>query len=257
MEENLAALVDGGTNERKQAATGLVTQVAANRSAREAGREPPFEAPADFLDRLEAAWRAMGADDNPYLRFALAKTLQEHGDPGVRGKLEELLALDGGRDPDAEVRLLSLLELGVLGDPAAAPAVIAFLEAPDHGLRVAAASALQSLPTEASVTALRGVLGDPELDVRGMAAISLSHLGDASGAAVLADLTDPATFEAVRAAEPRKYADPRLVQNARVRAVQALARLGRAEDQELLRRLAQGDADPAVREAAMRALPER
>ena len=257
MEENLATLVDGGTNERKQAAVRLVSQVAENRRARELGREPPFEAETGFLERLQEAWRAMGADDNPHLRFALAKTLQEHGDPDVLAKLRELLALDGEADSDGQVRFVSLIELGVLADPRGAPDAIPFLQHADPGLRQAAAIALQSLPGEASVEALKGALGDPELEVRGMAAISLTHLGDASGAAVLADLTDPATYEAVRAVQPRKYADPGLVRRSRVLAVQALARLARPEDRELFRRLSSEEEDPEVREAAMEALPGR
>jgi len=257
MEENLQALVQGGANERQQAAVSLSAQVVENRRAREEGREPPWPSGPGFLDQLQQAWDALGPEGNQNLRMGLAKALQEHGDPGAREKLEGFLALTDAEDEGGQLRFTALLELGRLGDPRSAPAVIPFLDQPDPLLRQGAASALQSLPGAATVEALEGVLGDPSLELRGMAAISLSHLGSAAGAHVLVDLVDPATYEAIRAVEPRKYADPTLVQNSRVYAVQALARLGRDEDLGLLRGLAEDDRDPAVREAAMRALRER
>ena len=63
---------------------------------------------------------------------------------------------------------------------------------------------------------------------------------------------DAATYEAIHAEDPTKYADPKLVQNNRIRALEALARLGRPEDMELFLRLCDDEPDPAVREAAMK-----
>ena len=88
----------------------------------------------------------------------------------------------------------------------------------------------------------------------GQAAVSLSHMGDARGAAVLAELADPASYAAVHAQEPAKYASKKVVADSRQRAVAALARLGRAEDRPLFERLAANDDDPIVRETAMKAL---
>ena len=257
LEENLQVLIHGGTNERQQAAVSLSAQVVENRQAREQGRELPWEADEDFLDQLQGAWDAMGPDDNPNLRLAVAKALQEYGDPEARAKLEGFLELTDDVDGDGQLRFYALLELGQLGDPRAAAAVIPFLASADPLLQQGAASALQSMPGPDTVEALKGVLGASSLELRGMAAISLSHLGDASGAHVLLDLVDPDTYTAIQADNPRKYADPRLVQNSRIYAVQALARLNRDEDLDLLKRIADGDADPEVREAAMRAVRDR
>jgi HEAT repeat protein len=135
--------------------------------------------------------------------------------------------------------------------------VIPFLDHPDRYLQQAAAAALQTMPSPASVEALEGVLGDPSLELRGMAAISLSHLGSGAGATVLIDLIDAETYARARAADPSKYGDAALVQNNRIRAVEALARLGRSQDRSVFERLVADDRDPAVREAAMRALADR
>jgi HEAT repeat protein len=257
MAENLDQLVHGGMNGRQQAAVSLSAQVVKNREARLAGTEPPYETPPDFLEQLQGAWGLMLEDDNPTLRLALAKVLVEHGDPEAREKLVAFLRLPDADDDDGQIRFGALMALGNLGDVAAAEDVLPFLEHPDPYLRQGAASALQGLPGEASIEGLKGVLGDPSLELRGMAAISLSHLGDPSGADVLVDLIDPATYEAIRQGDPRKYADGQLVQNNRIHALRALARLGRAEDDALLEGLAADDADPSVREVAMRALQDR
>jgi hypothetical protein len=255
--ENLRQLVEGGMNGRQQAAVSLGAQVVANRQALQAGREPPWETPPDFLSQLQAAWKAMLDDDNQTLRLALAKVLVEYEDPGAREKLVQFLQLTEEDDDDGQIRFGALMALGNIGDVAAVPAILPFLEHPDPYLRQGAASALQGLPGEASIAGLEGVLGDPSLELRGMAAISLSHLGSPAGATVLLDLIDPGTYEDIRRDDPLKYVDPQLVQNSRVYAVLALARLERAEDVPLLERLAEEDGDPAVREAAMLGLRDR
>ncbi len=251
--ENLHTVIHGGANQRKQAALSLVAQVMANHERALAGREPRFDPGPDFLGDLQRAWEATAEDGNLHIRLALARVLVIYEDPGVQQKLVELLHLPEGRDDDGRIRFGALEVLGTLGDPATAPEVIPFLDHPDLYLQLAAAAALQAMPAEASVEALKGVLDDPSLELRGMAAISLSHLRDASGAAVLLELIDPGIYVAIHRAEPRKYADDRIVQNSRIRALQALARLGRAEDAPVLEQLAADEPDPAVREAAMRA----
>jgi HEAT repeat protein len=135
--------------------------------------------------------------------------------------------------------------------------VIPFLGHEDPYLHLAAASALQAMPGEATLVALRGALGSPSFELRGMAAVSLSHLGDPAGVEVLRDLVDPEVYLAIRRDEPRKYADARLIQHNRVLGVQGLARLGLPEDLPLLERIADGDEDLTVREAALRVLRDR
>jgi hypothetical protein len=257
MAENLDQLVNGGMNGRQQAAVSLSAQVVKNRLARLSGDELPHPTPPDFLAQLQTAWELMVEDDNQTLRLALAKVLVEHGDPGARDKLVQFLQLPESEDEDGQVRFGALMALGNLGQEGVAADVLPFLDHADAYLRQGAASALQGLPGQASIDGLKGVLGDPSLELRGMAAISLSHLGDPSGAAVLLDLIDPATYEAIKRDDPRKYAAAGLVQNSRIHAVRALARLGRAEDLGRFEQLAADDADPEVREAAMLALRDR
>jgi HEAT repeat protein len=234
----------------------LVIQVMENHEAAQAGEPLPWPQDPDFLAQLQDAWERTAEDENLHIRLALARVLAVYEDPEILPKLTWFLELEDDLDPDSQIRFGALEALGMLADPSAVPAVIPFLEHEDLYLRLAAAAALQALPGPESVTALKGVLDAPELELRGMAAISLSHLGDASGAHVLVDLIDPGTYEAIRLEEPEKYTDARLVQNNRIRAVQALARLGRPEDGARLQALAEGDEDPAVREAAMIALQD-
>jgi len=257
LSENLRSMVEGGANQRQQAAVNLVIQVMENYEAALRGEERPWEEAPDLLAQLQGAWELTGEDDNLHIRLALARVLAVYEDPVILPKLTWFLELDDEQDPDGQIRFGAMEAMGMLADPAAAATVIPFLGHEDLYLRLAAAAALQALPGPESVAALKGVLAAPELELRGMAAISLSHLGDPSGAHVLLDLIDPGTYEAVRAEEPLKYTDARLVQNNRIRAVQALARLGRPEDGALLEALAEGDQDPAVREAAMIALRDR
>ena len=60
--------------------------------------------------------------------------------------------------------------------------------------------------------------------------------------------------EAERARDPREYARLEVVRGNRVRALEGLARLGRAEDRDFFEELAAAAEDLEVREAAMRAL---
>jgi len=253
LEENLSAMVSGGTNERKQATISLVAQVLENEQMAREGKQPLWEVGDEFLSSLQQAWEDTEQEENLNLRLALARVLAHYGDPEVRGKLEFLLAVPDEDDPDGQVRFGALEALAVLADPAAAPAVIPFLDHSDSYLRMGAAAALQALPGEDTVAALRGLLGDSDLALRGMAAISLSHLGDDAGHAVLLDLVDQATYAAIQAQDSSKYNDPNLVQNNRIRALQALARLGHPADLALFTQLADGESDLRVREAAMRA----
>jgi HEAT repeat protein len=257
LEENLDRAVHGGANESQQAAASLASQVVKNYEAVAQGLERPFKAGPEYRSKLEAAWKELEeSGGNPNIRFVVAQALAEQGDEQALDKLASLLRVPDEEDSQGALRFNALLALSRLHDPRAAVHVIPFLRHSDPYLRQGAAMALQSMPSPESAAALRGVLDDPSLELRGMAAISLTHLGDPSGAPVLRELIRPGTYAAIRAAEPdsRKYADPKLVQSNRVTAVRALARLGLSEDRALFEELSKSDADPAVREAAMRGL---
>jgi HEAT repeat protein len=254
LSENLERAVHGGSKEREQAAVSLVAQAVENSQAQARGDPYPWKASPSFVSDLQEAWRSTEGDDALLIRLALAQLSAQFGDPEAFEKLAWFLELSDAQDPEGKLRGPALVALSWLGDPRAAERVIPYLRHADPYLRQSAAAALQRLPGPATVEALRAALDDPSLEFRGMAAISLSHLGDPSGSAVLRELVDPATFAAEHEREPRKWAGGELIQQTRLQAVRALGRLEREEDRALLRRLADGDEDPAVREAAMRAL---
>jgi len=254
MEENLRTAIEGGANERKQAALSLAAQALENAVAASENRSAPWPAPPDFLARLQRAWEELPVDDDPHLRLVLAQLLTQQGDPGALDKLEAVLATSDSEDPEGEVRVYAMLAMTWLDDERAAQILAPFLGHSDPFLRQSAAGALQGVPGEASRAALRGVLGAPDLELRGQAAISLATLGDPAGADVLRELVRAETFLSDGLREAGKFQDERSVHKARLEGVQGLARLGLAEDRPLFEELAAGDPDHAVREAAMRAL---
>ena len=254
LEQNLERMLHGGKNERAQAAFNLVNQVLANRTALAEGRAPEFSVEPGFQAQLRAAWSELAQDDNAYRPLAVAMLMSELGDPEAPAHLAELLALSPERDPQGELRFLTLRYAGALANPELAEPVIAQLDDADEGLRSMAAIALQRLDAPGTRPALRALLSEPGLVLRANAALSLSHLGDAAGAALLADLARPEIYAEARAADPAGvvFANPRDVRRARIEAVEALARLGR--ERELLEELARAEADLDVRAAALAAV---
>ncbi len=251
IQENLERVIQGGANERKQAALSLAAQVAENRRAVAEGREPVWGVRGDLLGELRRAWDALPSDDNPHIRLALAQLAAGYGDPDSLAKLSGFLALPESEDPRGELRAQAMVGLSWLGDPRAADSLAPFLNHPDPFLRQAAAAALQRVPGNRSLEALRGLLADPSLELRGQAAISLSCLGDPAGAAVLLELLRPESYAQVRAEDPRKFKSAGQVHETRLEALRALARLARPEDRPVIESLAAGDLDPTIREAAM------
>lgn len=247
--ENLERMVRGGANEREQAAFNLVRQLRASAE----GLEQEWDLGPTFLEEVRRAWGRTEEDDLA-IRFVLAQVLAQSGDPQGVERLIELLGTPDELDPDGRIRFDVLVALQRLEAVGAAPHVLRYLEHPDLGLRVVAASALGAMPGPASRDALRGLLDDPVLEVRGTAAVSLSRLGDDGGARVLVDLAGLDVYEAVRREEPRKYASAQVVRENRIRAIEALARLDRPADRILFEALAADDPDLEVREAAQRAL---
>ncbi|MFM7297864.1 MAG: HEAT repeat domain-containing protein [Planctomycetota bacterium] len=255
IEDNLRRVVDGGLNERKQAAMSLVSQALENQRARAAGSPEPWPVGPEFVDRLGRAWEDVSKDADPTARqLAIAQLSALYGDPAAFDRLSIFLDATNEQDPDGQLRVSALMGLSWLADERAAARIIPLLDSQESFLRQTAAAVLQNLPGAATQEALAKLLVDPALELRGQAAISLSHLGDLRGAAVLRELVDPASYATVQSAEPQKFASERLVESTRLHAVAALGRLNRPEDRALLEAVAEDDASLQVREAAMRAL---
>ena len=252
--ENLDRVVNGGQAERKQAAFNMVRQIAENRQAELDGRDAPWPIDPSFKDSLRRAWDSTSAED-PAIRLVLASLLAQLEDPQGVPSLIALLDTPQVDDPDGGIKFNALATLGSLGDPRAEASAVRILQSGDDpGLRAVAAIALQRIPGEAGAQALRGALDDPVFEVRANAAIALSMRGDPAAARVLVDLLDRKVYESEHGRDAAKFSKATRISEARVAAVEALARLRRAEDRQEIVRVADQDDDLAVREAAMKAL---
>lgn len=264
-EENLSRMLDGGKNERRQASFNLVRQILEREAALARGEPAPFELTPAFGERLAAAFDSSDlADKDQYEQaFLCARVLFELGEPGGLERLFTLADASDAADPDGFVRFTLLSSLGAWAErlepgqrERAGALLVRFVDDTDPGLVRAAAMSLQKFPGDASVAALRGLLGSSELDLRGQAAISLSHLGDASGDGVLVEMLAPEAYARAHAAQPNKFSRAAEISQARVKAVQALARLDKPEHRERLAALSRDEADLGVREAAIQALAQ-
>jgi hypothetical protein len=262
IEQNLRRVQFGGANEREQALLHLVQQVEQNWMAIQAGEPLPWPAEGDLVAELERTWEATPREEASF-RYVLAAALLQQDAPGALAKMLECLEYSDAEDPTGRVRHSALIGLASRADTLTEAertrvreAILPFVEDDDLGLQIAAAGALRGFPSEPTVAALRGLLTDGSIELRGTAAVSLSHLGDASGADVLWELVDHETFDRARAADDTKFREEALVQAIRVKAVESLVRLARPEDVERLRRLAEDEPDLEVREAAMVGLGE-
>ena len=254
IEANLDRMLNGGKNEREQAAFALVRQIEENREARARGTAETWTVGPDFPARLRSAWVELDTSGDVELALMVATLMADLGDPEGVEHLASYLDLDETQDRDGRLRFLALRTLSGVGTPELAPRVIPLLEGEDRGLAVLAAAALQRMPGEESVAALREALSAGELDLRGTAAISLSHLGDDSGAALLTDLAGLELYEAANAADSSAFPRARDVRVFRILAVEALARLDRPGDRTFLEGMAADEPDIEVREAALRAV---
>jgi len=256
--ENLARLLHGGFNERKQAAFNLVRQVLEYRSASAQGAKPEWEIDASFLPELRSAREEVGelhsSKDVP-IPLVLSSLLAQLGEPEGVQQLAEMTALTDELDPEREYRMYAAMTLGALGPEldasgreTAARALIRLLDGEDPALVLVAIAGLQTLPAPETIPALRGMLASRALEQRASAALSLAALGDASGRAVLEEMLTLAPYEEERRSDQRKWPVPR-VSESRCKALAALRALG-VLGEELLRGLAEDD-DPNVRKAAL------
>lgn len=261
-QDNLNRMVQGGANESKQAAFNLVRQLQENlqveraNAARELGEldgepeELPWVIDATMLPQVHAAWNRFGEDAFEE-RYVLALLLHHLDDDSGLERIEEMLGMPDTVENAGQNRYNLLIALGLIGDPETAAMIRPFLADEDPGLALAAALALQRMPGEENEAALREVLGASDLALRGQAAISLSHLGDPTGADVLRAMLEPEVYEAERAVHPERWTKGVDVRRARMNAAAGLVRLGLPEDRELLERMSREDADPEVRGAIL------
>ena len=263
--ENLDRLLNGGFNERKQAAFNLVRQVLDYRRASAQGETPEWEIDASFLPELRNA-RAqvaeLGSPADVPIPLVLSSLLAQLGEGEGVAQLAELTELSDELDPAREYRMYAAMTLGAIGSELAsherelaARALIALRETPDGALVQVAIARLHKMPGPDTNAALRGMLVSSRLEQRASAALSLATLRDPGGKVVLEEMLELAPYEAERAADPRRW-PPQRVSESRTKALEALVALGVPPSAEELRRLAGADPDPNFRAALGRVADE-
>jgi hypothetical protein len=254
---NLERILNGGSNERRQALYDLVAQLGENHRAQREGRPAPHAIDSGFLDRVRGVADELG-DKNPEIRLTLGIALSTlEREEGTR-ILSELLELDDAADPEGRTRFYALMNLGLVGDDKAARAILPYLQHEDEGLRTVAAGALQGVRGEGVREGLLAALDDGSFEVRLTAALSLSKLEppESAAAPLLRASLDPEVFREENRRDSAKYRRAELVSEVRVLVVAALARLGLEEDRALLEGLLE-DSDLRVVAAAREVLTRR
>ena len=259
--DNLEKLLNGGYNERQQAAFGLVGQILEAQHARREGREPEWASTrASCPGFVRPSTGPASSRDPRTSRFPTSwpPSWPQMGDPEGVQRMIELTRLSEVVDPGADYRLKAAFTLGAVGgdlaEPerlAAAAALISLLEGTDDGLVLVAAAGLQNLPGPRTTESLEGLLNSSRLDHRLQAALSLAQLGSAAGAGVLEALVHTEPYEQERASDPARWA-PQRVSESRRKALEALLSLDRRPDAAQLELWAESDPDPHMREIARR-----
>lgn len=140
------------------------------------GCEVPASLSAAPLINFAKISETDGLDQLRQYRQALNSLIHELDE--TRPLLQHLRELD---DPHHEIRERAAHELGEIGDPTAAKALIQILDDPDADVRFAVAEALGELRSEAAMKPLMRRLEDEDPDVCAAAAVALGKIG----------LTDP------------------------------------------------------------------
>lgn len=146
----------------------------------------------------------------PELRGAVAEALGGIGGP------EAIQALRAARqDPDPYVRLKIAVELARAGDEEALTTINTALRSQVGDIRVIAAETFRDQPTEASITALRSALSDPNPLTRARAAALLGNTDEATGTLTeLMNSENPTVRdEAARAVENRARVNLALIRS--------------------------------------------
>ena len=176
------------------------------------------------------------------VRRYLVLVLGKLGDPAAAPAL--LAAVD---DPDPETRLYAVWALGVLRDRAALPKVIEASQSDDAGMRKMAAYVLGQIGDKGAVARLRVLAEDRAADVRWNAAIALAELNDRSGLPVLR------TMIAREALASQATLSSDQAETAMVSAFKALALLKDMDSLPAIEKAAREDPNLRVRAAAQRA----
>jgi HEAT repeat protein len=227
--------VRGGTaNRRWQAAFEL---------SRSLGNLPPEERASLTAETLRIFEGLSGKrpDDAPVRRYLVL----------VLGRLGEHSAVPAlqaaASDPDPDTRLYAVWALGRIGDSSAVDTVLASSQSEDAGARKMAAYVLGQLGDPRANPRLQVLAEDKVADVRWNAAIALAELGDRSGLPVLRSMIDREAL----ARQATLSSDQ--AEAAMVNALKALALLKDSETLPQIEKLAKGDPNLRVRDAARRA----
>ena len=263
--ENLERLLQGGFNERQQAAFNLVRQVLEEKHGARGEDQAGWDIDATFLPDLRAALEATGVPESEKevaIPLVLASLMAQLGDAEGAERLAAMTRLEAGLDPEGQYRMYAAWTLGAIGQTlpeearlAAAETLIGLLESPDEGLVLVATAGLQNLPSPGTRAALGGMLGSRSLDQRGTAALSLAALEDPAGRGVLEEMLEFEPYEQERAQSPAKW-PPRSVSESRKKALAALAGLGLAPARDVLERMADDDPDAELRALARELLAD-
>ena len=264
--ENVDRLLHGGANERTQAAFNLVRQTLEEWESRPAG-EVAMQADETLLPKLRRAWEdtsELSAPGDVPIPLALSILLVQMGDADGAQRLASMTELAPELDPTGEYRAYAGFSLGAVGARLDTPnqaigraALLRLIDDPDPGLRMVGAISLQTFPGDETHAALRGLLVESSLELRGNAALSLAQLGHADGRDVLVAMLDPKSYEREHEARSEKWAKGRLVSESRRKALAALAKLDELPDDDQLARLAEEDPDAELRELARQLLSGR
>ena len=183
------------------------------------------------------------AGEDPKTRRYLALVL------GLLGDREALTALRGGlSDGDPDTVKNCLWALARLGDQESALAIVDLTRSEEPSVRLMAVYALGSMEAPQAQTTLRAALNDPNDLVKWNAAFALANKGDATGHAMLLKLLDKEYVDRFTDATPENRT------RYRAAAVMLLAKLDGNGAVVLLEKVAAGDADLQVRNAAIQQL---
>jgi HEAT repeat protein len=145
-------------------------------------------------------------------------------------------------------QIYTLWALGSIGDNAAVPSVLEYVDNPDPSIRVMAVYVLGVLKDPSAIPSLRVRLNDAKEDVQWNAALSLAQLQNSEGADLLMKLIEPGYIDTMAGITPEARSE------LRVNAVKALAMIQWEPARGAIDAFSRKDPDLAVRNASLEAL---